>query len=273
LGCPFNCTYCNIHALYDGKPGIRFRSPLKIVEEIDLLVKRYGVKNIKFLDELFVFKENHVIELCDLIIQRGYDLNIWAYARIDTVNEKTLNKIKQAGINWLCYGIESGNRTVRNGVAKGRFGQDNIRDAIEMTHRAGIYVMGNFMFGLPEDNHKTMQETLNTAKELNCEYVNFYVTMAYPGSQLYEDALKQGIKLPDTWLGYSQLSEETFPLPTKYLSNAEVLRFRDRAFAEYYSNPKYIEMITEKFGPKTAGHIKEMLNYKIHRKLLAAVGG
>lgn len=266
FGCPYNCTYCNVRTLYNGKPGIRFRSPEKIIEEIDLLVKNYKVKNIKFLDELFAINEERVDHICDLIIQRGYDLNIWAYARINTVNEKMLNKMKRAGIHWLCYGIEAGSKKVREGVAKRNFGQEEIKKVIEMTHRAGIYVIGNFIFGLPDDDFETMQETLDMAKELNCEYINFYTTMAYPGSQLYDDAIRQGIELPDTWLGYTQLNEETLPLPTKHLSGRDVLRFRDKAFREYYTNPKYLKMIEEKFGVEAISNIKEMLKYKIKRK-------
>ena len=268
LGCPYNCTYCNIHALYDGKPRIRFRSPKKVAEEIDLLVRQYKVKNIKILDELFVLKESRVLEFCDLIIERGYDLNIWAYARIDTINEKVLKKMKQGGINWLAYGIESGSKVVRNGVHKGKFTQEAIIKAIEMTKKAGIYIIGNYMFGLPDDDLATMRATLDLAKDINCEYANFYSTMAYPGSQLYEDNTEKGIEMPDNWIGFSQLSEETFPLPTKYLSNVEVLRFRDQAFQEYFSNPQYLEMIEEKFGMEVVEHINQMLRHKIHRKLL-----
>jgi len=176
--------------------------------------------------------------------------------------------MEQAGINWLAYGIESGNKRVRDSVAKGKFEQDAIRKAIKMTHDAGIYVIGNFMFGLSEDNLETMQETLNIAKELNCEYANFYTTMAYPGSQLYKEALEKRIKLPDNWLGYSQLSKETLPLSTKYLSSAEVLRFRDRAFQEYYSNPRYLKMIEEKFGQQVVESIHNLLKNKIKREFI-----
>ncbi len=111
-----------------------------------------------------------------------------------------------------------------------------------------------------------MQETLDMAKEYNFEYVNFYMAMAYPGSQLYEDALKQGVKLPETWHGYGQFSEEAIPMPTKYLSAAEVLRFRDNAFHDYFSNPRYLEMVRQKFGPEVVEHVKDMLKHKIHRK-------
>lgn len=267
LGCPFHCSFCCINSIF-GRRGIRYRSPEKVIAEIDYLVKNYQIKNLKILDEMFVLNEKHVSGLCDLIIERGYQLNIWAYARIDTINQKMLRKMKQAGINWLGYGIESGSQKVRDGVTKGRFDQNDIRKAMEMTWAAGIHIGGNFIFGLPDDDLETMQETLDFAKELNCEYTNFYVAMAYPGSQLYEDAVRNNVKLPETWLGYAQFSAETYPLPTKYLSSADILRFRDNAFEEFYHSPKYQEMIRQKFGEDTVKHIREMLKRKLHRKLL-----
>ncbi|GAI12336.1 unnamed protein product [marine sediment metagenome] len=90
--------------------------------------------------------------------------------------------------------------------------------------------------------------------------------MAYPGSQLYEDAIKQGIRLPEKWHGYGQYAEETLPMPTKYLSAVDILCFRDNAFREYFSNPRYIEMVRQKFGPRVIVHIEEMLKHEIHRK-------
>ena len=266
LGCPYDCAYCNIRALYNGRPGIRFRSPENVTEEIDLLVKDHNVRNIKVLDELFILKESRIMEFCDLLIGRGYDLNIWAYARIDTVNETVLKRMRKAGVRWLCYGIESANEEVRKGVSKGKFDTVKIRKTVEMTRRAGINTIGNFMFGLPEDSLTTMRETLTLAKDLGCEYANFYVTMAYPGSRLYEKLQRDGFSLSDNWAGYSQLNEETLALPTKHLSAGEVLRFRDNAFREYYGNPQYQKMIKDKFGFESAEHIKEMMNYKIQRK-------
>ncbi|HJX13203.1 MAG TPA: radical SAM protein [Dehalococcoidales bacterium] len=265
LGCPFNCSYCNIHALYGGKPGIRFRSPEKVTAEIDLLVKRYHIRHLKIIDELFALREDRVERICDLIIRGGYDINIWAYARVDTVNEKMLRKMKQAGINWLCYGFESASERVRQGVSK-KTEQDMTRRAIEMTYAAGIHIIANFIFGLPDDDLASMQATLDMAREFNFEYVNLYTAMAYPGSQLYEEAVRDGLRLPETWHGYAQLGYETLPLPTKHLTAAEVLRFRDRAFVEYYRNPKYLKMIGEKFGPGAVAHIKGMLRHRIERK-------
>ena len=269
LGCPFNCTYCNIHTMYNCKPGIRYRSPEKVVDELEHLVKNYNIKIVKILDELFVLNEKRVNKICDLIIERNLDLNFWAYARVDTVNLPLLKKLRQAGIKWLCYGIEAASTKVRSGVDKDRFNRDSIITAMEMTHEAGINVIGNFMFGLPDDDMESMQETLDLAKELKLEYVNFYTVMAYPGSKLYDDAIKDNLDLPDYWIGYAQLSKETYPLSSKYLSNKEILRFRDNAFEDYYKDPDYQEMIKNKFGQDAINHIHEMLSYKMQRNLLS----
>jgi len=268
LGCPFNCSYCNIHALYSSKPGIRFRSIDKVMKDIDCLVNNYQVKNIKIFDELFALKEDRVTQLCDLIIKGGYDLNMWAYARVDTVNERMLSKMKQAGINWVAYGFESASMKVRRDVSK-KYAQDTLAEAVEMTRAEGINIIANFIFGLPEDDLDTMQETLDMAMDFCFEYVNFYTAMAYPGSQLYTDALDKGIKLPEAWHGYGQYAAETLPLPTSYLSAEDVLYFRDKAFQDYFSNPRYLQMVREKFGPEVVSHIEEMLQHKIQRKYKA----
>jgi len=267
LGCPFNCTFCNLKAL-SGSPGIRYRSPNKVIEDLDVLVKNYHVKNIKILDECFVLNKEHVLAICDLIIQHSYDLNIWAYSRIDTIDQNLLSKLHQAGFTWLAYGIESGSDEILTGVSKGRFNQDRIRQIVKMTKEAGINVCGNFMFGLPEDTLSSMQTTLDMAKELNCEYTNFFVTMAYPGSQLYDQAVANNTPLPSNWSGYSQYSREIIPLPTKYLVSAQVLKFRDKAFNDFHGSENYLKTMQEKFGPETVLHIKNMTSRQLERDLL-----
>ncbi len=89
--------------------------------------------------------------------------------------------------------------------------------------------------------------------------------MAYPGSQLYLEALRECWPLPEDWTGYSQHSIDTLPLPTRYISGSEVLKFRDYAFETYFSNPKYLDMITNKFGLETAKHVRDMASHKLIR--------
>ncbi len=266
LGCPYSCVFCCINAPF-GKSGIRYRSPELVVKEIGVLVNDYGVKNIKIVDELFVLSDRHYMTIVDMLIKKSYDLNFWAYARVDTVKPENLQKMKKAGINWLALGIESANPDVRDGAEK-RMRVKDVKNVVRIIQDAGIRVIGNYIFGLPEDTLETLQETLDMAMDLNCEFANFYCAMAYPGSKLYEIAGKEGWDLPKEWHGFSQHSYEMLPLPTKHISAKEVLKFRDDAFHQYYENADYLNMIEKKFGGNVKGHIREMTKTRLKRKLL-----
>lgn len=266
LGCPYNCVFCCINAPF-GKPGIRYRSPERVVDEIALLANDYGVKNLKIVDELFVLKEQHYMAIVDGIIERGLDLNIWAYARVDTIKTANLARMKQAGINWLALGIESANPDVRDGADK-RMQVRDIKEVVRSIQEEGIRIIGNFIFGLPDDTHETMEETLQLAMELNCEFINFYCAMAYPGSRLYDLALEQGWQLPTAWHGFSQHGYDMLPLPTRALTAREVVQFRDEAFHRYFANPVYLARVEQTFGAGVRKHLVEMSTTRLKRKLL-----
>lgn len=266
LGCPYKCEFCCINAPF-GKATIRYRSPEIIVEELELLNTKYGVKNIKFIDEMFVLHEEHYMKIVDLIIEKELNLNIWCYARVDTIKPNTLSRMKQAGINWLALGIESANPDVRDGARK-KMKVKDIEERVRLIQNAGIRVIGNYIFGLPDDTLESMQETLDMAKELNCEFINVYCAMAYPGSPLYNMALKENWKLPNFWHGYSQHSYIMQPLPSKYLSAKEIVAFRDNAFHEYFEGLNYLNSIEQKFGTPIKEHILKITEMKLKRKIL-----
>ena len=237
-----------------------------MIKELDILASVYNVKNVKIADEMFVLSERHVLGLCDLIIERGYKFNFWAYARVDTVKEKFLEKLKKAGFNWLALGIESASKHVRDGVSKGRFKEEDIHAVVRRIKDVGINVMGNFIFGLPDDNYASMQNTLNMALQLNCEMANFYSAMAYPGSKLYNMAVEKGWDLPAKWHDFSQHSYEQLPLPTKTLSAGEVLSFRDKAWQVYFNDPGYLNLVRQKFGEQTVEHLRTLSCVPLRRK-------
>jgi hypothetical protein len=95
-----------------------------------------------------------------------------------------------------------------------------------------------------------------------------YPCQALPGSPLHREAKKNGWKLPDTPEGWAFLSYESEPLPTKHLSSAEVLKFRDEAWDKYFTNPPYLDLVQKKFGEKQRKNVEEMAKIKIRRKLL-----
>ena len=89
LGCQYNCSFCQVNTLF-GKPGIRFRNPEIVVDELELLNKKYNVHNLKISDELFVWKEEHYMSIVKKIIERKLNFNIWCWARIDSINLKNI---------------------------------------------------------------------------------------------------------------------------------------------------------------------------------------
>ncbi len=274
LGCPMRCTFCMINIINrqeneysDGSAVFRYWDPEHIIRDFDYFADR-GIKNIKIADELFVLNQNHFMKICQLIIERGYDFNIWAYSRIDTVKEKYLETLKKAGVNWLALGIESGNTRVRKDVTKGRFEDVDIRDIVQKIRDHDINVIANYIFGLPEDDMESMQGTLDLAMEMNTEEANFYSAMAYPGSPLYGQAKKEGWQLPETYSGYSQHSYDQQPLPTKYLTAEQVLAFRDQAWMKYHTDPAFLDLIRKKFGQVAVDRTLESTEIKLKRKIL-----
>jgi anaerobic magnesium-protoporphyrin IX monomethyl ester cyclase len=278
LGCPFKCSFCCINAPF-GKPAFRTWSASNIHQQVKHLVEAYGITNIKIPDEMFVLNPKHVRDLCEGFVAEGWGevLNMWAYARIDTVNDpELLALMRKAGFRWLALGVESASKHVRDGVEKGRFGNEQIEGAIHRVRQAGIHIAANYIFGLPDDTLESMGETLDLACSINAEYANFYCAMAYPGSALHKLAQEKKWRLPEDhapfdgmkpplwsrprgWIGYSQHSFDSLPLRTEALSSEEVLDFRDEAFITYHSRPEYLTMLDRTFGPRAPADVKEIL--------------
>ena len=285
FGCPFKCSFCCIQAPFKAgenaigyKPEInsyRFWSPDNVIKEIDLLVTKYGVTNIKIHDEMFVLNPKHVRNVCRLITEHyGDELNIWAYTRVDTTRPEFLDILRGAGVRWLGVGIESASSTVRDGQDKD-FDDNDIYKIVERIQNAGINVAANYIFGLPHDTLDTMQATLDMAISLNTVYANFYCAMAYPGSALYTESKQKGTVLPGDpdgpgWIGYSQHAYETLPTSTDTLTAAQVLAFRDNAWMKYYMRPDYIEMLKSRLGDEAPKAIEywNQTRQPLRRKIL-----
>ncbi len=270
LGCAYKCSFCCINAPFQTN-RYRMREPSAVVTEILKLFHVYGVRTFKIVDEMFVLNERHYTAIANGLIESGVadDLNIWAYSRVDTVKAGHLPLLRRAGIRWLALGIESASAYVRDGAQK-RLKEADIEGVVHAIQRAGINVIGNYIFGLPDDDVDSMQQTLDLALRLNTEFANFYSAMAYPGSPLYAEALASGWTLPESWRGFSQHNDDCRPLDTKHVGAATVLRFRDEAFQAYFTNPAYLSMVERKFGAETLEHVRAMTTYRLTRKILAA---
>ena len=277
LGCPYKCSFCMINIINRTKQGpnvtsqdsntFRFWSPEFIIKQFDEIA-RQGVRNVKIADELFVLNPRHFEAICDLIIQRGYDFNIWAYSRVDTCKPKYLAKLEKAGVKWLGLGIENPNNELRKEIHKEGFQDVKVLDLINNIRDAGINVGGNYIFGLPYDTKESMEATLQFAIENPTEMANFYSAMAYPGSPLYNQARLFGQELPSTYSGFSQHSYDTLNLGNSHVSSAEILAFRDKAWDTYHSSEKYLNLLENKFGQKARDELDSTKTIKLKRKLL-----
>ena len=268
LGCPYNCAFCCVNAPF-GNHKFRYWDPKFTIEQLKNLSDR-GIVNLKIADEMFVFNPEHFMAVCNGIIKEKLKFNIWCYARIDTVKKEYMETMKKAGINWIGLGIESAFKKVRSNVIKGKFDELDITKVVKGIDNCGINVAANYIFGLPEDTLESMEATFALALELNTPMANFYSCMAYPGSQLYKNAVAGNIKLPENYSGYSQHSYDCQPLPTKHLTAEQVLQFRDGAWMKYHDREEYYHLLLQKFGCQAVLKTKEMTEIKLKRQILGA---
>ena len=279
LGCQFGCNFCMINILNrndNDEIGVasnyskmRFWSTNFIIKEFDKLIKM-GVRTIRIVDEMFLLNPKYYIPLCEQLAERNKDdsLRIWSYSRIDTVKRPEILKlVRRAGIKWLALGIESGERSVRLEVDKGKFEDVDVRKVIQKVHEADINVMANYIFGLPGDTKETVKKTFDLSLELCTAGWNTYGAMALPGSYLYKKALEEGNQLPDTYEGFSFHSYETLPLPTEKLSAKEIITLRDEAFNQYHNHKPFLNLIEKKFGKEAVKNIVEMTKITLKRKI------
>lgn len=279
LGCQFGCNFCMINILNrddNDEIGVasnyskmRFWTTNFIIKEFDKLIKM-GVKTIRIVDEMFLLNPKYYIPLCEQLAERNKDdsLRIWSYSRIDTVKRPEILKlVRSAGIKWLALGIESGEKSVRLEVDKGKFEDVDVRKVIQKVHEADINVMANYIFGLPGDTKETVKKTFDLSLELCTAGWNTYGAMALPGSFLYKKALDEGKQLPDTYEGFSFHSYETLPLSTEKLSAKEIITLRDEAFNQYHNHKPFLNLIEKKFGKEAANNIVDMTKVKLKRKI------
>jgi radical SAM superfamily enzyme YgiQ (UPF0313 family) len=277
LGCRFACDFCMINivnrvdnnerVVSSNSRNMRYWSPEFITKEFEKLAG-YGVETVRISDEMFFLDKRFYEPLLTNIIDRNLKFRMWSYSRVDTVKKEFLDLFKRAGIGWLALGVEAGNQMVRKEVSKGSFKDVNIREVIREVRGSGLSVISNYIFGFPDDTMATMQQTLDLALELCTEMVNMYPCQALPGSPLYITAKDMGWKLPDSPEGFAFLSYESLPLPTKHLSAAEVLRFRDQAWQSYFTYPPFLKLVERRFGSEERRNVEAMSRIKLRRKIL-----
>ena len=179
-GCPYNCIFCHTDR------HVRMRSASSIADEIELLYREHGVRDIAFWDDTFTLSEERAFLFCDEMIRRDIRVDWAVNARVDRVTGKLLAKMREAGCWRVLYGIESGVQKNLDRIRKGTT-LEQIREAVGLTSEAGIEAYGTFMFGIPGETFEEGLETIDFACSLPLDYAVFVNLTPLPGSEVYDD--------------------------------------------------------------------------------------
>jgi len=207
-GCPFGCIFC-----FKGVFGrsFRARSPENVVAEWEILVKRYGVKEIAVQDDAFNTDEKRALEICRLIIDRKLVVP-WSTPngiRADLATPRLLQAMKDSGCERVAFGVESGNKAVLNSIDK-QIDLGEVEEAFRVSRKVGLKTMAFFMFGNPGEGRKEMDDTVRFAIKLDPDLAQFTLATPYPGTRLFEVVRRRGEMLVKDWEDFGHYTSKAF---------------------------------------------------------------
>jgi radical SAM superfamily enzyme YgiQ (UPF0313 family) len=233
-GCPFACRFC-ASALNTGKI-VRSRSPRHVIQEIKLLACDFGIKEMHIMDDNFTFDKQHVMEICQGIINEDLDISIAMPngIRLDSVDEEMLCSMKKAGFYSLGFGIESASDTTLKYVCKG-ITLSLIKEKIKLCKKIGFQTVGFFILGFPNE---TVRDNYNTGRfpdEIGLDFASFGNFTPLPGTSLYSELVKKG-EIKDSYLPSFSSGEITYS-PSR-ITPRQLKQIQSRIIFFYYLNPK-----------------------------------
>lgn len=228
-GCPYDCIFCSTKVVW--RRQWRPRSPEKVIEEIELLVKEYGAKEIAINDDQFMSDTNRVSCICDLLINKNLNvtLSIPSGTSVWLANYELLKKMKSAGFYRLCFPIETGNEKTLFFIRK-PVNLAKARDTIRLANRLGMWTQGNFIIGFPYETKEEIATTIKYAFKSGLDYAIFFIAKPYMGSELFEIFKQEGL-VQEIAKG-SNVEKANYD--TKTIKAAELQVIRDKASRRYF---------------------------------------
>lgn len=239
-GCPYACGFCCVGM---GRK-VRYKSAGRVCDEIGHLVVNHGARQIVFVDTTFPFSKGHALSVCGEMIKRGLNKKVvwFTSTRVDVVDQEMLDIMYRAGCRLITYGVESGNQAILDRIKK-RIKHDQVIRAVGMARRAKIDITASYILGLPGETPETMKQTLDFAKKLNTLYAQFNVIVPYPGTEVFDHAVRSGLLRHRNWDGYVSLTSMTElepPYVAAGLTKEGLLSFQKKAYNNYYLRPPVI---------------------------------
>jgi radical SAM superfamily enzyme YgiQ (UPF0313 family) len=194
-GCPFNCVFCSSKNLHGRR--CRMRSAENVLEEIDHLVKDYGVKEIIFLDDNLLLDRKRTEKILNGIIDRKYDLH-WKATNVPTfsLDEDLLKLMKKSGCYQITLPIESGNAYVLKNIIHKPLDLDKAIEVIKIAKKLDFEIACLFVIGLPGETWDQILDTVNFAEKIDVDWVVFSIATPLPKTELYDIAKERGYLEP-----------------------------------------------------------------------------
>jgi len=245
-GCPFQCIFCSIHTVW-GRQW-RARSAKNVVDELEHLYKKYGIKEFRFFDDNVSWNKKRIIEMCDEIIKRKLDIK-WDTPNgvaISTLDEEVLRKMKSSGYYKIVMGIESGSEKTLKYMRKPVV-LKHARKVIKICNKLGIWTWSTFVIGFPDETQKEIRKTIDFAKSSGLNFATFYIAQPYPGTEMYDIYKKEGLLKKGVNLKSSVTHTE---YDTHHFKAEELRKIQKNIYSEFikhriisYLNP--IKLYTE----------------------------
>lgn len=260
-GCPFSCKFCS-----RSYQNVRYKTPEKVIKELNYLKNKFGVKAFHFYDELVVFRRNTVLKLSEMI----KPLNVYwdCQGRVNTVDEELMRVMKESNCYSIGFGFESGHTKLLKAMGKAVTREDNLR-VLNAAKKTGMHLKIQLMCGYPGETQETIAETVSMMKISQLPPRRMSWATPLPGSSLYNDAMEKGlIKNEEDYLNclgkLSMNSPKGIVLNVSGLSDKEMIRLYYKSHADMERN--FIIQQLNRLGPFSQNYwyfVKRLIIYKL----------
>jgi len=250
-GCPGACAFCYQWSLYDVRNAKqdyiswRGKSHQKILDELDLLEKQYGIKVVVIQDDAFNVNKENVKKFCEEKIRRGNQIKWVCLGRADDwlAHKDILPLMHKAGLFMGLVGVEVESDEQLKKQGKGVTLQQ-IRDTVRALRAANIATVGTVLIGLEEDSEEVIKKRFAVADDIDPDIMALDYVTPVPGSPLWREAAANG------WFDPNNIDLQKWDflhpvIPTKFLPVSEVGRLGAWCMREFYSKPERIHRIME----------------------------
>ncbi len=242
-GCPYKCMYCNSKIFWGGK--IRFRSIENVIQEIKLITQKYKVKQISFIDDVFINDKRRTINFAKALCKENINVNFLAVTRPDLIDKEQLESLKKAGCNYIKVGIESGSEAILKKIGRNT-SLELIKKSIGLLNDSGIFWGAFFIIGFPYETEEDIYNTLNFMKAIDPPYATLSLFTPYPQTKIFNDL--KSINLLPTEDNYEKYDHHS---PYNYFSPLiERNRFRklvEEVMKEFDAQNEKFNVLREKF--------------------------